>query len=62
MSDQNSFQVEPIDKPDDFQAMLMGAAIVFTYGIISFLVQFPCFCLPQIAGALVALMSSILLL
>jgi hypothetical protein len=34
--------------------MLMGAAIVFTFGIISFIVQFPCFCLPQIAGALVA--------
>ncbi|MDA0348162.1 MAG: DUF4199 family protein [Verrucomicrobia bacterium] len=54
MSEQNSFQVEHAEKPDDFQAMLVGASIVFFFGVFSFFIQFPCFCLPQILGGLVA--------
>ena len=54
MSDQNSFQVEPAEKPDDFQAMLMGAALVFFASIIPYVNLLGCCLIPQVLGAMIA--------
>lgn len=54
MSDPNSFRVEPAEKPDDFQAMLIGASFVFVMSVIPFVNLLGCCFIPQILGALLA--------
>jgi hypothetical protein len=54
MSDPDSFRVEPAEKPDDFQAMLIGAALVYFISIIPVLGLTVCCCIPQTLGALLA--------
>ena len=54
MSDPDSLRVEPVDKPDDFQAMLIGAALVYFISIIPILGMSVCCCIPQTLGALLA--------
>ena len=54
MSDPDSLQVEPVEKPDDFQAMLYGAAVVFVLSVIPFVNLLGCCLIPQILGALLA--------
>lgn len=54
MSDQNTFRVDPVEKPDDFQSMLVGASLVFVVSIIPFLNLLGCCLIPQILGAMLA--------
>lgn len=54
MSEPNSFQVEPAEKPDDFQAMLLGAGLVFIISVIPFVNLLGCCLIPQILGAMMA--------
>ncbi len=54
MSDQSSFQVDPVEKPDDFQAMLMGAGLVFIISVIPFVNLLGCCLVPQVLGAIMA--------
>ena len=54
MSDLNTSRVEPVESPDDFQAMLTGAALVFVIGVIPVVYMVGCCLIPQILGALLA--------
>ncbi|MCZ6671415.1 MAG: DUF4199 family protein [Verrucomicrobia bacterium] len=54
MSEENSFRVEPAEKPDDFQAMLVGAALVFVVSVIPFVNLLGCCLIPQVLGAMLA--------
>ncbi len=54
MSDPDSLTIQPEEKPDDFQAMLVGAALVFVVSIIPVVGLTFCCCIPQILGALLA--------
>ena len=54
MSDPDSFTIQPEEKPDDFQAMLIGAGLVFVISIIPFIGLTFCCCIPQILGSLLA--------
>lgn len=54
MSDPLSFRVNPAEKPDDFQAMLVGGALVFFLSIIPFVNLLGCCLIPQILGAMLA--------
>ena len=44
--------IPPIEEPDDFQAMLIGATLIFVVSFIPY-ASFTC-CLPHLAGALLA--------
>jgi len=44
--------VPPVEEPDDFQAMLIGAALIFVVSFIPY-ASFSC-CLPHLVGALLA--------
>ncbi len=54
MSEEYSFRVEPTKNPDDFQAMLMGASVVFAMSFIPFVNLLSCCLIPQVLGALLA--------
>ena len=54
MSDQNYLPTDPVEKPDDFQAMLMGGGLVFILSIIPFVNFLGCCLIIQILGALLA--------
>ena len=54
MSEENSFRVEPAKDPDDFQAMLVGASVVFVLSVIPFVNLLGCCLIPQVLGGLLA--------
>lgn len=54
MSDHNYLPSDPVEKPDDFQAMLMGGGLVFVMSIIPFVNFLGCCLVIQILGALLA--------
>ena len=54
MSDPDSLTIDSDEKPDDFQAMLVGAALVYVVSIIPVLGLTVCCCIPQTLGALLA--------
>lgn len=54
MSDPNSLQADHAESPDDFHAMLTGAALVFIVGVIPVVYMVGCCLIPQILGALLA--------
>ena len=54
MSEESYLPADPVDKPDDFQAMLMGGGLVFILSIIPFVNLLGCCLIIQILGALLA--------
>jgi hypothetical protein len=44
----------PLEEPDDFKPMLIGAALIFVMSVVPYVSLLGCCCLPHIAGALLA--------
>lgn len=55
MTDQNYLPTDPVEKPDDFQAMLIGGGLVFILSIIPFVNFLGCCLIIQILGSLLAI-------